>query len=31
MGIRDDVADLEAVRRYFGIDAMNVIGHSYMD
>jgi proline iminopeptidase len=29
-GIHDDVSDLEAVRRYFGIDAMNVIGHSYM-
>ncbi|HLY17881.1 MAG TPA: alpha/beta hydrolase [Bryobacteraceae bacterium] len=29
-GIHNDVDDLEAVRRYFGIDQVDLIGHSYM-
>jgi proline iminopeptidase len=29
-GIQNDVDDLEAVRRHFGIDKMDVIGHSYV-
>jgi proline iminopeptidase len=29
-GIHDDVDDLEAVRRHFGLDKLNLIGHSYM-
>lgn len=28
--IRQDVEDLEAVRRHFGIERVNLIGHSYM-
>jgi proline iminopeptidase len=29
-GIHNDVDDLEAVRRHFGLDKLNLIGHSYM-
>jgi proline iminopeptidase len=29
-GIRQDVDDLEAVRRHFGIDGVDLIGHSYI-
>jgi proline iminopeptidase len=29
-GIHNDVDDLEAVRRHFGIDRLDLIGHSYM-
>jgi proline iminopeptidase len=29
-GIQNDVDDLEAVRRYFRIDKLNLIGHSYV-
>jgi len=29
-GIHHDVDDLEAVRRYFGIDQVDLIGHSYV-
>jgi proline iminopeptidase len=29
-GIHHDVEDLEAVRRYFGINKVNLIGHSYL-
>jgi pimeloyl-ACP methyl ester carboxylesterase len=29
-GIHNDVDDLEAVRRHFGIDKVSVIGHSYV-
>jgi proline iminopeptidase len=29
-GIQQDVDDLEAVRRHFGIDRMDLIGHSYI-
>ena len=29
-GIQNDVNDLEAVRRHFGIDKLDVIGHSYV-
>jgi proline iminopeptidase len=29
-GIENDVADLEAVRRHFAIDRLDVIGHSYI-
>lgn len=29
-GIHRDVDDLDAVRRHFGIDAIDVMGHSYM-
>lgn len=30
LGIQQDVHDLDAVRRYFGIDKADVIGHSYI-
>src|SRR5580704_14083477 len=29
-GIHNDVDDLEAVRRHFGINQVDVIGHSYL-
>jgi proline iminopeptidase len=29
-GIRNDVDDLDAVRRHLGLDRLNLIGHSYM-
>jgi proline iminopeptidase len=29
-GIHDDVDDLEAVRRHFGLERMSLIGHSYV-
>jgi proline iminopeptidase len=29
-GIHNDVDDLDAVRRHFGLDRLNLIGHSYM-
>lgn len=29
-GIHNDVEDLDAVRRHFGLDQLNLIGHSYM-
>jgi pimeloyl-ACP methyl ester carboxylesterase len=29
-GVRQDVDDLDAVRRHFGLPALNVIGHSYV-
>ncbi len=29
-GIQNDVDDLDAVRRHFGLDRLNLIGHSYM-
>src|SRR5215472_15245010 len=29
-GIHNDVSDLEAVRRHFGLDQISLIGHSYM-
>lgn len=29
-GIRNDVDDLEAVRRHFALEALHLIGHSYM-
>jgi len=29
-GIHNDVDDLEAVRRHFGLERLNLIGHSYM-
>ena len=29
-GIHHDVEDLEAIRRYFGITPIDVIGHSYL-
>jgi proline iminopeptidase len=29
-GIHNDVDDLDAVRRHFGLDLLNLIGHSYM-
>jgi pimeloyl-ACP methyl ester carboxylesterase len=30
LGIRYDVSDLEAVRRYFNLDSVYLIGHSYL-
>jgi proline iminopeptidase len=29
-GVHDDVADLEAVRRHFGLETMALMGHSYI-
>ncbi|HVT59043.1 MAG TPA: alpha/beta hydrolase [Thermoanaerobaculia bacterium] len=29
LGLEQDVRDLEAVRRYFGLDRMSLVGHSY--
>jgi proline iminopeptidase len=29
-GIHNDVGDLDALRRHFGLDRLNLIGHSYM-
>ena len=29
-GIHNDVDDLDAVRRHFGLDRLNLIAHSYM-